>query len=819
MKIRIKIAVFVVALLSVISVFGQTGTIQVRLLNEDSTTIEIGVISLENTGFTTSTSANGTFTLNKIPYGTYTLLTYTYGKNIQRTTISLTTEQLSLTVVMKDLSTDVSTVEIVHEAERTFGIERLKGIEGTAIYEGKKTEVVVLKDITANLSTNNPRQVYSKITGLNIWESDAVGLQLGIGGRGLSPNRTSNFNTRQNGYDISADALGYPESYYTPPTEALERIEIVRGAASLQYGTQFGGLLNFVMKKGATDKKVEVTSRQTLGSFGYFGSFNSVGGTVANGKLNYYTFYQRKQGNGWRPNSGFYSNTAYARLEWKTTNKLTQTFEFTFMDYLAQQPGGLTDAMFAEDARQSVRNRNWFSIGWKLAAWQVDYKVSENTQLNWRTFGLLASRQSLGNLERINVADFGKNRTLIDGKFTNIGHEGRWLQHYRTGKTKHTGVLGYRLYYGQTTNKQGDGNNGSGPDFYYLNPQNLENSDYTFPNYNASVFLENIFNINPRFTITPGVRYEYIQTRSDGYYKQRVFDAAGNLIVDNRIYDKMQRPRSFVIAGIGTKYKLSKNTEWYANASQNYRAINFSDLRVTNPNFIVDTAIQDEKGFTADMGIRGNRAGLFTYEVTAFYIFYKGRIGQVLRADRPPLFIDYRYRTNIADARNLGVELMAELNVWRVFNLPYDKTNQLNVFVNGAFIDARYIKTQDNTIANNKVEMVPPVMVRTGLNYRHRKKAGLSLQYSYTGKHYSDATNATLTSTAVEGVIKSYQVVDVSASFSHKIFSLEISCNNLLDARYYTRRAESYPGPGIIPSDGRSFYATLAITVGKDTNR
>lgn len=815
MKIRIKIAVFVVALLSVISVFGQTGTIQVRLLNEDSTAIEAGMVALENTGFTTSTFVNGTYILGKVPYGTYTLLTYTYGKNIQRTTISLITEHLSLTVVMKDLSTDVSSVEIVHEAERTFGIEWLKGIEGTAIYEGKKTEVVVLKDITANLSTNNPRQVYSKITGLNIWESDAVGLQLGIGGRGLSPNRTSNFNTRQNGYDISADALGYPESYYTPPAEALERIEIVRGAASLQYGTQFGGLLNFVMKKGATDKKVEVTSRQTLGSFGYFGSFNSVGGTIANGKLNYYTFYQRKQGNGWRPNSGFYSNTAYARLEWKTTNKLTQTFEFTFMDYLAQQPGGLTDAMFAEDARQSVRNRNWFSIGWKLAAWQVDYKVSENTQLNWRTFGLLASRQSLGNLERINVADFGKNRTLIDGKFTNIGHEGRWLQHYRTGKTKHTGVLGYRLYYGQTTNKQGDGNNGSGPDFYYLNPQNLENSDFTFPNYNASVFLENIFNINPRFTITPGVRYEYIQTRSDGYYKQRVFDAAGNLIVDNRIYDKMQRPRSFVIAGIGTKYKLHKNTEWYANASQNYRAINFSDLRVTNPNFIVDTAIQDEKGFTADMGIRGNRAGLFTYEVTAFYIYYKGRIGQVLRADRPPLFIDYRYRTNIADARNLGVELMAELNVWRVFRIPYDKTNQLNVFVNGAFIDARYIKTQDNTIANNKVEMVPPIMVRTGLNYRHRKKAGLSLQYSYTGKHYSDATNATLTSTAVEGVIKSYQVVDVSASFSHKIFSLEISCNNLLDARYYTRRAESYPGPGIIPSDGRSFYATLAITVGK----
>ncbi|MEY3248320.1 MAG: hypothetical protein RL742_363, partial [Bacteroidota bacterium] len=103
---------------------------------------------------------------------------------------------------------------------------RLNSVENFSIYAGKKTEVVALQQLTANTATNNPRQIYGRITGLNIWESDGAGLQLGIGGRGLSPNRTANFNTRQNGYDISADALGYPESYYTPPTEALDRIEI-----------------------------------------------------------------------------------------------------------------------------------------------------------------------------------------------------------------------------------------------------------------------------------------------------------------------------------------------------------------------------------------------------------------------------------------------------------------------------------------------------------------------------------------------------------------------------------------------------------------
>ena len=80
----------------------------------------------------------------------------------------------------------------------------------------EKTEVIQVGQLTANLASNNSRQIYAQISGLNIYQNDDAGLQLNIGGRGLDPNRTSNFNTRQNGYDISADVLGYPESYYSP---------------------------------------------------------------------------------------------------------------------------------------------------------------------------------------------------------------------------------------------------------------------------------------------------------------------------------------------------------------------------------------------------------------------------------------------------------------------------------------------------------------------------------------------------------------------------------------------------------------------------
>ncbi len=57
-------------------------------------------------------------------------------------------------------------------------------VENMGIYEGKKSEVIIPDQLVANTSTNNARQLYSRVAGLNIWENDGAGLQLSIGGRG-----------------------------------------------------------------------------------------------------------------------------------------------------------------------------------------------------------------------------------------------------------------------------------------------------------------------------------------------------------------------------------------------------------------------------------------------------------------------------------------------------------------------------------------------------------------------------------------------------------------------------------------------------------
>jgi Fe(3+) dicitrate transport protein len=735
-------------------------------------------------------------------------------------------------------------VNVRDRGDNGTGIGSLVGVEGVAMYEGKKTEVIRLDDITANKAANTARQVFAKVAGLNIWENDGSGLQLNIGARGLSPNRTANFNTRQNGYDIAADPLGYPESYYTPPIEALEKIEVVRGAASLQYGTQFGGMINFVFRRGAEDKPIEVSSRLTGGSFGFFNSFTTIGGTLPLeklGNINYTALYQFKRGDGWRPNSGFYQHQAFASVRWEAARNLMFTGEYTFMHYEAQQPGGLTDAMFEQNPQQSVRARNWFQVNWNLFALTMDYSFSATTRLQSRSWATLTGRDALGIFERINVIDFGNNRTMIRDVNQNLGNETRFVHTYSLfdNAPPSTVLAGVRLFRGTTTKQQGEADNSTRPHFTYLNPSNLENSDYLFPSTNVAAFAEHIFAISPELSITPGVRWEMIGTFGDGYFKNRVFDFAGNVVAETRTNESIKRERSFLLAGVGVSFKpriepivdafgeTPVSVEIYGNFSQNYRAIEFSDVRIVNPNAAVNPNLQDERGFNADVGVRGRVAGVVYWDVSAFFLSYAQRIGWVLKSDAPPLFLPYRYRTNVADSRTLGVESLVDVDVWK-WLVERDSPRSISVFVNSSFTEARYINTGDLSILNKEVELVPPVMVRTGVTWREMvlggtQLAGMNLagtfqatvQYSSVARQFTDATNAVRTSTAVNGIIPSYAVWDCSVSYRSLgdgvKWTLEAGVNNVLDARYFTRRADGYPGPGIIPAEARSFYGTFGI--------
>lgn len=774
----------------------------------------------KTTNLLVRTNNKGEFKFENIASGTYTLLVFVseYNPLEQQVTVDGDTE---ITLALEPFSAELSEVVINQKREEAFSLNRLNPVEGTAIYAGKKSEVVLLDQLVGNMAANNARQIYSQVVGLNIYENGDAGLQLNIGGRGLDPNRTSNFNTRQNGYDISADVLGYPESYYTPPAEALSEIQVIRGAASLQYGTQFGGLINFKMKRPNPVKKLELVSRQTYGSYNLFTSFNSISGTV--GKFSYYTYFNYKQGDGFRENSEFDSKNFYTNLNYAFTDKTSLSLDVTYLKYLAQQAGGLTDSQFNTDPTLSTRDRNWFEVDWQLYALKFKHKFSLSTDFSLNVFGLNAERNAVG--FRGNPKSPEDNpvnspydpnditRDLIKGKFQNWGAEARLLNRYKFFSKDAVFLIGTKYYHANNESRQGPSSNGFGPDFSFANDQHPDypnQSDFDFPNRNASVFGENILFINDKFSVTPGFRFEYIKTQSIGNYRRVGYDLAGNEISRLDTTDNREFERRLMLLGIGASYNYSDKAEIYANASQNYRSVTFSDIRVVNPTFIVDPTITDEKGFTSDIGLRGKWNKLFSYDISAFALQYNDRIGTILVESGPDK--GDRVRKNIGDAVIYGAEAFVDWNIVNTLGLDFNRY-RLNIFMNAAFTDSKYTSSDENNVVGKKVEFIPEVNLKTGIKFGYKNLLG-NIQYMYLSEQYSDAENSPIASPGdsregVIGPIPAYSVLDVSLSYRYKFLKLETGINNLLDEAYFTRRATGYPGPGIIPAEPRTYYVTL----------
>lgn len=760
------------------------------------------IIVAEPSAINTNTNTAGKYEIN-LPKGEYLLEVYGIGMQSASVTINLTKDTV-LNFALTSLNIDLNEVEVTAD-KITNGIKRLKGVDGFGIYEAKKNEVIILDDFAANKVSNNARQVFAKIPGLNIWESDFAGLQLDIAARGLGPSRTANFNARQNGYDMSADALGYPESYYMPPMQAVERIEVVRGAASLQYGSQFGGMLNFKIKK-APDKPFELTAEQAVGSFGLLNSFVSAGGR--NEKLDYYAYYQYRTGDGWRDNSGFDAHTAFSRLGYRVNDRLKLGFEYSYLYYEAQQPGGLTDERFnSGNLTQSQRGRNWFSVTWNLMAAIIDYDFSERTRLNIRNFGLLSSRDALGNLQQIGVLDNpNENRTLISDAFRNFGSEARLLHEYTFRQQTSTFIVGARYYNGLTQREQGEANAADTPDFKLLNPESPEEFSYDFPSENQALFVENLLYLTPKLSVTAGARLEHIRTDADGFWKLNRFDFAGNLVSSTTNIDQSSTRRWVPLLGVGASYNLKEELQLYANYARNFRSITFSDLRVVNPNFQLDSLITDENGYNMDLGIRGELFDWLNLDASLFLLRYNDRIGQYELPGSTTLF-----RTNIGNSRHIGMEFFGEFDLFNLLQLEKKRTN-LSLFVNLSATEATYIQSDITAIQDRRVEYVPNIMLRSGLNYRW-KKLKATFQVSHLGEQFSDATNSIFNPNALTGIIPAYTVLDFSTEYEFNRFTFSAGVNNLNDAQYFTRRAESYPGPGIIPATPRSFYGAVRVRI------
>jgi Fe(3+) dicitrate transport protein len=685
--------------------------------------------------------------------------------------------------------------------------QQMPEIVGTSIYAGKKNALIVLDNVQGNVVTNTMRQVMAKVPGIHIWESDPSGIQIGIAARGLSPNRSWEFNIRQNGYDIAADPFGYPEAYYNPQLQAVQRIEVVRGQGSLQYGPQFGGLINYILRNGSEiNKKFEFETQQTAGSNGLFNTYNAIGGKTK--KIHYYTFFDHRNGDGWRQNSRYFTNSGYGTVTYNFTPKIALTAEVMHSHIRSQQPGGLTDSLLDTDAQQSFRSRNWFDITWTTPALILNYQLSDKARWNTKLFATIGNRNSVGFLQSITTKDSinpatldYNNRSLLLDAYRNYGMESRFLTDYSLGMLKNTLSAGIRLYTG-TTHRLADVADGKGTTGTNYDISVIGNypRDITFKSTNAAVFVENIFRLaNEKILLIPGIRYEWLQGEASG--RNEYTSTGAEVLLQN-----ITRSRSFLLAGIGAEYHVTQLTELYANYSQAYRPIQFANLQAPTTD-IVDENLKDSKGYNIDLGYRGKVKTFLQFDVSTFYLQYNNRIGTVTVAGTPS---SYRLITNVGNSTSKGFEGYAEINILRAFskNTPAD----LIVFASYGYTDATYNSDYKYaTTKGKKLENAPQNILRGGITGGY-KTFLITAQLSHVGKTFSDANNTEIPSAnGNNGLIPAYTVTDITTSYKLlKNYSIKAGINNVANTIYFTRRAGGYPGPGALPADGRNFFISVA---------
>lgn len=680
--------------------------------------------------------------------------------------------------------------------------QQMPEIVGTNIYAGKKSTLIVLDNVQGNVVTNTMRQVLAKVPGIHIWESDPSGIQIGIAARGLSPNRSWEFNVRQNGYDIAADPFGYPEAYYNPQLQAVQRIEVVRGQGSLQYGAQFGGLINYILRNGSEiNKKLEFETQQTVGSNALFNSYNAIGGKTD--KLHYYSFFDHRNGDGWRQNSKYFTNAGFGTVTYSLSPRLSLTAEVMHSHIRSQQAGGLTDSLLYIDAQKSLRGRNWFDIKWTNPALTAQYQINAHFRWTTKLFATIGDRNSVGFTQSITVKDSinaatrdYNNRVLNIDQYRNYGLESRMITDYILGKMNNTISGGVRLYTG-TTHRKADGKGTSGTDYDMTVIGNYPR-DIEFESKNAAAFAENIFRISDKLLIIPGVRYEWLEGSASG---RNGYSSNGSEI----ILQNISRSRGFLLLGTGAEYHVSKTTEIYANYTEAYRPIQFANLQAPPTTDIVDPDLKDAKGYNIDLGYRGKIKNFLQFDVSGFYLQYNNRVGTIT-----PAGANYRLITNVGNSTSKGFEGYAEINLLKAFNTVVRNSN-LVVFGTYSYIDAKYSGDhKDAATKGKKVENAPGNIFRGGVSVGY-KDFLLTGQLSYVGETYSDANNTLKPSAnGQNGLIPSYTVTDLTATYKFsKGFNIKAGINNLFDERYFTRRAGGYPGPGALPGDGRTVFLSI----------
>ena len=446
-----------------------------------------------------------------------------------------------------------------------------------------------------NARVFNFSEALRKFSGVNVRDEEGFGLRPNIGIRGTNPTRSTKVLLLEDGLPLSYAPYGDNASYYHPPIERYESIEVLKGSGQIAYGPQtIAGVINYLTPN--PPDKPTFNLKLEGGNRGFFNGGAGFGGTF--GKFGAITNFTHKRGDGSRENTNFklydFSNKATYTLN--NRNVLTAKFTF-FREDSNLTYTGATEAEFAADPRGNIFKNDFFygrRYGFSLqhaAVLTSNINLTTNFYSNyfsrdwWRQTSNSGQRPNRLNVDADcrSLADLnttcGNEGRLRD--YLTVGIEPRLNANFNTGAVRNELNIGFRLHREDQDRIQKNGDLPNSRDGVIA--ENNERQSLAY-----SGFVQHRF-IWRDFAFTPGVRLERIEYQRTNRLASGGAGATGNTTVTE------------VIPGFGAAYSGLPKTTIFAGVHRGFAPPRVEDV-VTNQGGVVD--LDSELSWNYEVGIR-----------------------------------------------------------------------------------------------------------------------------------------------------------------------------------------------------------------------
>ncbi len=636
-------------------------------------------------------------------------------------------------------------------------------------------------------------EVLRKVAGVNVRDEEGFGLRPNIGIRGLNPTRSSKVLLLEDGMPLTYAPYGDNASYYHPPIDRFESVEVLKGSGQIVYGPQtIGGVVNYITPAPPANRQGSISL--TGGNRNYFNGHVNYGDTI--GRTGFMFGFTRKQGNGSRENirSGLNDFNAKSVTNFSMRHALTLKFNYYGEDSNVAY-SGLREDEFRTDPRQNPFRNDFFygdRVGTSLThAFVIDPEVVLTTNLYGSYFRRHWWRQSSNSNERPNDSSDPQCGGMANLN-TTCGNQGRLRRYLFAGVEprlriskplfgrRHEAEIGFRVHFEDQERLQKNGPSPTSRDGLIVENNERRNQAY-------SAFIQDRLMFGD-FTVTPGLRIEHVRYQRTN----RLSNVSGRTQITQ------------AVPGIGVSYNPDEKLTIFAGVHRGFAPPRTEDIINNTTGGSID--LDPELSWNYEAGLRARFHPALRVEATFFRMDYENQIVPASLAGG----IGSTF-TNGGATLHQGIELSTVFDTATLLRRRYSfYFRTAYTFLPVAdFRGVRFSSVPGFTstsVTGNRLPYASEQLVNATVGFSHTSGLDTFLEGVYVGSQFSEDLNRIdpITANGQTGLIPSYTIWN--ATVNYKVEKLHttffVTAKNLFDRLYIADRAR-----GLLPGPSRAVHA------------